>query len=472
LYRFKFNGTDNINQFEELIKVFLQPSEYEIGDPADFIYDFTGDKDEIKRRLYLDLVSLTNKRPKWGILTGIRPVKLASELESSGDPYDTLLEDYYLSEGKAKLTTEILKYQQDLVGAPDTGSLSVYAGIPFCPTRCMYCSFTSNQVTDSEIERYLEALHKEIEASGKLVSEYHPAGWQASHMCTAVGFRPAGSEVTIWPEHYRIESVYFGGGTPTTLSAGQLDELLTNMEKSFDLSEIKEYTVEAGRPDTITEDKIRALLDHGVDRISINPQTTKEKTLELIGRKHTVNDVYKAFEIAHKCGVPTINADLIAGLPEESHDDFIKSLGDIIGLGADNITLHTLAVKRASKLKELDENFNYKDELLREEMLKNAHVILREEGYRPYYLYRQKHTSGNTENTGFCKDDKASLYNIRIMEEKQSILALGAGGISKVYYPAENRLERIANVSNYQIYIERIDEMIERKRTGGIVNVN
>ena len=204
--------------------------------------------------------------------------------------------------------------------------------------------------------------------------------------------------------------------------------------------------------------------DNGVGRISINPQTMHQETLDLIGRRHTVEQTREAFRMAKAAGFECINTDLIAGLPGEDYPAFAQSLDEVLELGADNITLHTLAVKRASRLKEMDENFNYREEELREKMLTHASETLRGAGFRPYYLYRQKHTSGNTENIGYCREDKISVYNIRIMEERQSILALGAGGISKIFFPAENRLERVANVSNYEIYIERIDEMIARKR--------
>lgn len=418
------------------------PDQYEIAqEGADFSYPNAekANSDEVKRELYRDLAECTGKKPRWGILTGIRPVKLAGEiLDRGGNPLEVLKEGYLVEESKALLTTEILDYQRELLGKPEGGSFSLYIGIPFCPTRCLYCSFTSNQVKDTEIERYLEALHMEMDYAGKAAAE--------------AGLKP--------------ESVYFGGGTPTTLSSKQLDLLLQKTERAFNLRGIKEFTVEAGRPDTITREKLEVLRAHGVDRISINPQTMKEATLELIGRRHSVEDVYRAFEAAHNTGFDTINADLITGLPEETFEDFKKSLREVINLGASNITLHTLAVKRASGLKEMDENFNYRREELGETMLDYAHGELRENGFRPYYLYRQKHTSGNTENTGFCLDDKASVYNVRIMEEAQSILALGAGGISKVYFPEENRLERVANVSNYEIYIQRIREMIERKNKG------
>ena len=439
MYRFRFNNIENTSQYEELIKEFLQPSEY--GPEGDTLleYDFMGDKEEVKRQIYRDLSRETGKSPKWGILTGIRPVKLAGELLDQGkDPESVLKESYLVHDSKRALVRDILDYQRAKAGKPAPKSLSVYIGIPFCPTRCLYCSFTSNQVQQDQMEPYLAALKKEIEYAGAAAKN--------------AGYKP--------------ETLYFGGGTPTTLTAGQLDSLLSKVSDAFAIGGVREYTVEAGRPDTITEDKLQVLIDHGVDRISINPQSMKQETLDLIGRRHTVEDVYKAFELAWKVGIEVINADLIAGLPEETETDFARSLKEIIRLGANNITLHTLAVKRASRLKEMDENFNYKDEELRERMLASAHETLRGRGYQPYYLYRQKHTSGNTENTGFCLDDRPGLYNIRIMEEAQSNLALGAGGISKIYFPEENRLERVANVSNYEIYIDRIDEMIERKRKG------
>lgn len=470
MYRCSITGTDKINQYEELIKVFLQPGEYEITGTTDVCSDadgslsakentidsakktapgdlhtvcvFDGDKDAIKRRIYRDLQELTGKQPKWGILTGIRPVKMAGELvRKTGDiakAREILLTDYLMSPEKADLVLEIYQYQQEITGVPEENSLSLYLGIPFCPTRCLYCSFTSNQVKPPEIDRYLDALFHEIEFAAEGVSE----------------------------DGYRIESVYIGGGTPTTLNEQQLDAFLQKITEQFDLSETKEFTVEAGRPDTITAEKLNVMKRCGVDRISINPQTMKQETLDLIGRAHTVKNVERAFALAKQAGPGIINTDLIAGLPGETFADFKASLDRIIELGAGNITLHTLAVKRASRLKEMDGEFNYRNEELREEMLSYAMKTLRAEGYRPYYLYRQKHTSGNTENIGFCRDDAASVYNIRIMEEAQSILALGAGGISKIWFPAENRLERVANVSNYEIYIDRIDEMTERKKNG------
>jgi len=459
-------GVERTNPYEELIKVFLPPEAYRLIPEPDGgsgvsavsgafgktsadaeqenlrVFTFTGDKDLLKRQLYEDLSAYSGKRPKWGILTGIRPVKLAGELLKQHGSLEqvrqTLKDQYLLHPQKADLVCEILQYQRETVGLPGENSLSLYIGIPFCPTRCLYCSFPSNQKPQAEVERYLEILLVELAAAAEGVKR----------------------------DGYKLESIYIGGGTPTTLNEVQLERLLNQLAEQMPMDGVREFTVEAGRPDTITEDKLRIMREHGVTRISINPQSMKQETLERIGRAHTVADVRRAFSMAEHQQMDLVNADLIAGLPEERFEDFQTSLQEILELGADNITLHTLAVKRASRLKDLDEGFHYKNETLREQMLEYALKTLKAQGYQPYYLYRQKHTSGNTENIGFCRGDTPSIYNIRIMEEAQSILALGAGAISKIYFPAENRLERVPNVTNYEIYIERIDEMIERKNKG------
>lgn len=319
--------------------------------------------------------------------------------------------------------------------APDN-SVGVYIGIPFCPTRCLYCSFTSNQENEDEIARYMKALHREIRFCGRKMKE----------------------------TGLKIESLYIGGGTPTTLSAAQLAELFDEIYSSMDMSECREFTVEAGRPDTVTVEKLEVIKASGADRISINPQSMKAKTLELVGRSHTPGDITEAFRTAHEVGIKEINADVIAGLPEESVDDFVDTLKQVIALNPENITVHTLAVKRASRLIEQSPDYHYSRADTVKQMLDSGVRILSESGFKPYYLYRQKHMAGAFENVGYCRNDCVGIYNIRIMEEKQSILALGAGGISKKYFPREDRLERVPNVSNYRVYIDRIEEMLERKR--------
>ena len=455
MYNFVIRNITNKYDFTELIKIFLSPDDFSAytqeefenisqaekasGQTVYFNDILSEDKNLIKREIYSFLSSETGKTPPWGILTGVRPVKLTGEIfERTGiekSVFHELLDTYLLSREKAELLINTYKYQQKVCGKAEPSSVGVYIGIPFCPTRCLYCSFTSNQVPDNEIARYLEALKKEIEYTGRRMRE-----------------------TGLWPE-----SIYIGGGTPTTLTAGQLDRLLTAVEDNMDLSRTVEFTVEAGRPDTITLEKLKVIKKHGVQRISINPQSMKERTLELIGRSHSPDDIVKAFEKSVSAGISAVNADVIAGLPEEEPEDFAETLKRILELDPENITVHTLAVKRASRLVEMDRDYHYRQSERVKKMLEISKEMLAGAGYMPYYLYRQKHMAGAFENVGYCKEGTPCIYNIRIMEERQTVLALGAGGISKMYYPDENRLERVPNVSNYEIYISRLDEMLDRK---------
>ncbi len=452
MYKICVKSAKNLNQYEELVKVFLRPGEYKFLDAGekqehDFVIDedsaeyinlsHNDKRDEIARSLYLDLSTRIARSPEWGILTGVRPVKLAGDIVTNcadaAAAINILKKDYLLSNEKAALAVEIYNYQQEILGVPREKSAAVYVGIPFCPTRCMYCSFTSNAANDDRHDLYMRSLlHEMVFVLDKM--------------------RSAGLET---------ESLYIGGGTPTALNERNLAGLL---DMAVDFSPHAEFTVEAGRPDTMNEEKLRLIRDYGAERISINPQTMKQRTLDIIGRNHSVRDVFDAYEIAQRMNFKSINMDLIAGLPDETVGDFIHSLSELIALGADNITVHTLAIKRASRLAEVDREYHREKEHVVPVMLKSGCELLRDNGYRPYYLYRQKHMSGAMENIGWCKNDSMSVYNVRIMEERQSIIAMGAGAISKAYFPRENRLERYPNVSNYEIYCDRIEDMIDRKQ--------
>lgn len=465
MYKIRLRKVAKAHQYEELIKIFIKPEDFIIVlDEADinasnciaekdfennkelkgkikknFDFTFKTCREQLAKEMFLAFKDEFGENPPWGTLTGIRPVKLFADLiEESGSlskAEQTLKELYMVSDDKVKTVADIYSYQMRTAGKAEKNSLGLYIGIPFCPTRCLYCSFTSNITSEDVIEKYLEALLDEIDFAGE---QMHKAGLYA-------------------------ESVYIGGGTPTTLTAEQLDRLLYRVRENIDNDKIREITLEAGRPDTVTAKKLKTAVKYDVGRISINPQTMNDRTLELIGRAHCADETVKAFELARNEGIREINMDLITGLPGEKLEDFAYTLDKVTALEPENITVHTLAVKRASRLAEKDKSYHYQNPHAAGRMMEYAYENLGSKGYIPYYLYRQKHMTGAGENVGFCKEGTENLYNIRIMDEHQSILALGAGGVSKVYFPEENRLERTANVSNYEIYIQRLEEMKERK---------
>jgi len=399
-------------------------------------------KKVFKRKLYLLLESFTGKSIPWGIMTGIRPAKLVNELMDAGakeqDIVNKLVEDYYVAQGKAQLLYEVAGNQRELFKDSAPGSVALYVGIPFCPTRCLYCSFSSSTLGQYKklVDAYLEALLKEIRHTGDII-------------------RSCG---------LKIESIYIGGGTPTSVNSIQLDRLLKGIESLLDLSKMREYTLEAGRPDTIDAGKLKVIRDSKVTRISINPQSMNVTTLERIGRGHTPRQVEEAFYTARSLGFDNINMDVICGLPGEEVHMFKSSMELLSKLKPESITVHTMAVKRASRLNLESDNFSLRKEYDQvAEMVEAAGAYAAELGLRPYYLYRQKNILGNLENVGYSQKGKECLYNIQIMEERQSVFACGAGAVTKIVFPG-NRIERSFNVKSVEEYLGRIDEMLERKK--------
>ena len=400
-------------------------------------------KRKMKLCIYEIMSEFFNVQPPWGILTGIRPTKIVHELMDQQILLprikDILEEEYKISNTKIKLLLNVAKIERPYISSCNEELVSVYISIPFCPSRCLYCSFPSNPLSKGKrniVTQYLEALMVEIEKTGQLLQRYNK----------------------------QIVSLYLGGGTPTTLNADELSVLLEHAKKHLDLRDVKEITVEAGRPDTITEEKLNILKNYGVQRISINPQTMNPDTLRIIGRDHSPKDIEDAVSMARKLGFKTINMDLIIGLPDETPSMVENTMKEILRLQPENLTVHTLAIKNSSKLKNEIKNYELAQEEQAKEMLKITANYAEKMGLIPYYMYRQKYMIGNLENIGYCIPKHECIYNIQIMEERQTIIGLGAGAISKVYYPTENRLERVPNVTNVEHYINRVDEMIQKKK--------
>ena len=407
-------------------------------------------KTVIKRSMFKVLDKVFETYVPWGVLTGIRPVKIIHSLLDKGisesEIREILKNNYLIKDEKIDLALDIAKRERVFIYPIDKNKISLYVSIPFCPTRCVYCSFPANPMKQFGHlrDKYVKALIKEIKGLAKLLKDTNKD----------------------------IETLYIGGGTPTALEANQLDVLIKALFEELDLSNIKEFTVEAGRPDTITKEKLEVMKKHNVTRISINPQTMNNETLAKIGRDHNVDDIINCFKMARDLGFDNINMDIILGLVDEDLEMVRNTLEKIKELSPESLTVHTLAIKRASTLKEnLD-----KYELTRyEEMIKMIDLSMeyaKDMGLNPYYMYRQKHMLGNLENIGYAKEGFECIYNIQIMEEKQSNLAVGAGAISKYVYVDEDRIERTDNVKNVEQYIDRVDEMIERKVKEVYKNVN
>ena len=398
-------------------------------------------RNQFKRTMYDMLKDYTKKELPWGTLTGVRPTKIVYGLleakKSEEEIVKYLKDEYYVSEKKSRLSINVARTEMRLLSRADyDNGYSLYVGIPFCPTTCLYCSFTSYPLCNwkNKVDIYVDTLIKEMEFTSNIMKERN------------------------------LDTFYMGGGTPTTLEPYQIDKVLTCFERNFDISKLKEYTVEAGRPDSITKEKLKVLKAHGVNRISINPQTMNDETLKIIGRQHSVEQVKESFAMARECGFDNINMDLIVGLPGENEEHIRHTMEEIDKLSPDSLTVHSLAIKRASNLNILWDKYKDYSMINTDDIISMTADYAAKMGMEPYYLYRQKNMAGNFENVGYAKPGKEGLYNILIMEEKQTIMAVGAGASTKVVFPLENRIERVENVKDVKTYIDKIDEMIDRKR--------
>ena len=392
----------------------------------------------LQQSYYKAALPFLKKAPAWGALSGVRPTKLTTRCLKAGlNDEETLREmenTYFVTPQRAKLALDCSKYTMFATEQMEPQDVSLYVGIPFCPTRCAYCSFVSKTIGKNTdlMEPYLEALHRELRITGKLM---------------------ATSGKT-------VRTIYIGGGTPTTLTARQMKALLDCIRESFDLSRCIEFTVEGGRPDTLDQEKLHVIAQNGADRMSINPQSMVDSVLEASRRPHTAADVMRSYEQAVNAGFAAINMDLIAGLPTDDFEGFKHSLDTTIALSPANITVHTLAIKKGADLYEKRDGLSPDEEVSR--MVDYAEETLRNAGYEPYYLYRQKYMSGSFENVGWCRPGTACLYNIYMMEELHTIISVGGGGMNKVNLP-DGKLQRFHNPKFPQQYIEMIDDVLRQK---------
>ena len=430
---FTLNFSGNKFCFFDKAKTFVNEAEVKEGTER------PGVKNILKRLIYRSLSKSLGVTLPWGDLTGIRPTKIATKLLNEGKSDKEILnymkETYLVSDEKGLLSIEIAKREARIIDRIDKDKgYSIYIGIPFCPTTCLYCSFTSNPIVryKERIDEYIDCIEKELaftisERKGKI-----------------------------------LDTIYIGGGTPTSLDAEKLEKLLSMIDRYVDVTRLKEFTVEAGRPDSIDIDKLKVLKAHHVSRISINPQTMNQKTLDLIGRRHSVEDVIKAFSLAREVGMNNINADIILGLPGEGEEEVRHTAEEIMKLSPESLTVHSLAIKRGSRLNEALSD--YKDMTVNTpETMKIAGELAKSLHLEPYYLYRQKNMAGNFENTGYAKEGAYGIYNILIMEEVEPIIALGAGSVTKII-DTNKKPQRCDNVKDVALYMDSISEMIERKR--------
>ena len=403
--------------------------------------DCTDEEYELLSSGYVLLKEVCGFSPDWGMLTGVRPSKLIMNKMTETDEdtaRDYFINHFFADPQKTELALDVAKSEIGIIRENGENTFSLYVSIPFCPSRCSYCSFVSHSIS--------------TDSAKKLIPEY------VNKLCEEIVFTAEKAK----EKGLILTSVYWGGGTPTTLEADELDRVLTVIEDNFDLSNCGEYTVEAGRPDTVTREKLEVLKRHNVGRISINPQTFSDGVLRAVGRRHTADLTEEKYFLAREIGFDSINMDLIAGLPTDTVDGFRRSLDRAIELGADNITVHTLALKRSSTIVTENESASVSAEGVAQ-MLDYSHKALRANGYHPYYMYRQSKALGNFENVGWCKKNKECKYNVLMMEEYQHILSVGAGSVTKLLSPGIEKIERIFNYKFPFEYISRFPELLGKK---------